>query len=71
MARLVNIKHQRGFWGKVLIEYGVYTICAAFVYLVLIGMPLWKGAVYWLYWLVKHKFVIQGGWAIVVAVLIL
>ncbi|KAL4759399.1 glycosyltransferase like family 2-domain-containing protein [Aspergillus foveolatus] len=70
MARLVNIKHQRGFWGKVLIEYGVYTICAAFVYLVLIGMPLWKGAVYWLYWLVKHKFVIQGGWVIVIAVLI-
>ncbi|KAL4768468.1 glycosyltransferase like family 2-domain-containing protein [Aspergillus nidulans var. acristatus] len=70
MTRLVNIKHQRGFWGKVFIEYGVYTICAAFVYLVLIGMPLWKGAVYWLYWLVKHKFVIQGGWAIVIAVLI-
>ncbi|KAL4811820.1 nucleotide-diphospho-sugar transferase [Aspergillus spinulosporus] len=56
MARLVNIKHQRGVWGKFLIEYGVYTICAAFVYLVLFGMPLWKGAVYWLYSLVKHNY---------------
>ncbi|KAL4985291.1 glycosyltransferase like family 2-domain-containing protein [Aspergillus falconensis] len=70
MARLVNIKHQRGFWGKFLIEYGVYTLFAAFVYLVLIGVPLWKGAVYWLYWLMQHKFVFQGGWAIVIAVLI-
>ncbi|KAL6233256.1 hypothetical protein BDW75DRAFT_252128 [Aspergillus navahoensis] len=70
MARLVDIKHQRGFWGKFLIEYGVYTLFAAFVYLILIGVPLWNGAVHWLYWLMQHKFVFQGGWAIVMAVLI-
>ncbi|CEL06882.1 hypothetical protein ASPCAL10051 [Aspergillus calidoustus] len=70
MARLVDIKHQRGFWSKVLIEYGIYTLFIAFVYFVLIGMPLWKGAVFWLYWIMRHKFVFQGGWAIVIAILV-
>jgi hypothetical protein len=71
MARLVDIKHQRGFWTKVCIEYGIYTLFIAFVYFFLIGVPLWEGAVFWLYWIMRHKFVFQGGWAIVIAVLVL
>jgi hypothetical protein len=71
MARLVDIKHQRGFWSRALIEYGIYTLFMAFIYLFLIGVPLWKGAVFWLYWLMRHKFVFEGGWAIVIAVLVL
>ncbi|KAL4860975.1 hypothetical protein BDV12DRAFT_191392 [Aspergillus spectabilis] len=70
ISNLVNIKHQRRFWCEALIEYGIYTLFAAFIYLVLIGVPLWNGAVFWLYWVMKHKFVFQGGWAIVIAVLI-
>ncbi|PWY69115.1 glycosyl transferase [Aspergillus heteromorphus CBS 117.55] len=66
-ANLVNIKHERQYWVQLLIEYGAYTLFAAFVYFVLIGVPLWKGAVYWLYWLMEHKFVFQGGWAIVIS----
>ncbi|KAE8151481.1 glycosyltransferase like family 2-domain-containing protein [Aspergillus avenaceus] len=69
-ACLVNIKHQRKFWLRVLIEYGTYTVAAAFVYLVLVGVPIWKGAVYWLYWAMQHKFVFSGGWAIVIILLI-
>jgi hypothetical protein len=46
MARLVDIKHQRGFWTKVCIEYSIYTLFIAFVYFFLIGVPLWEGAVF-------------------------
>jgi hypothetical protein len=71
VANLVNIKHQRRVWIENLIKYGIYTLFVAFIYLVLIGAPLWKGGVFWLFWLMKNKFVFQGGWAIVIAVLIL
>ncbi|KAI4843774.1 hypothetical protein E4T44_06565 [Aureobasidium sp. EXF-8845] len=43
-----------------LFEYTFYLILVAFVYFVLIGLPLWKGAVYWLYWVFKHKFAVAG-----------
>ncbi|PYI04384.1 glycosyl transferase [Aspergillus sclerotiicarbonarius CBS 121057] len=69
-ANLVNIKHERRYWVQLVIEYGAYTLYAAFVYLVLVGMPLWKGAVYLLYWLMRHKFVFQGGWAIVISLVV-
>ncbi|RAL04234.1 glycosyl transferase [Aspergillus ibericus CBS 121593] len=69
-ANLVKIKHERRYWVQLVIEYGTYTLYAAFVYFVLVGMPLWKGAVYWLYWLMRHKFVFQGGWAIVISLVI-
>lgn len=71
MASLVNIKHKRKVWVRILLELGAYTVMVAFVYFVLIGVPLWKGAVYWLYWVVKHKFVVEGGWSIVMALVIL
>ncbi|KAL2824701.1 nucleotide-diphospho-sugar transferase [Aspergillus pseudoustus] len=70
MANLVHIKHRRGKWAGVMIEYGIYTLFCAFIYLCLIGVPLWKGAVWWLYWLMQHKFIFQGGWAIVIGTLI-
>ncbi|GAT26234.1 glycosyl transferase, group 2 family protein [Aspergillus luchuensis] len=66
-ATLVNIKHERRYWVQLVIEYGTYTVYVAFVYFVLVGMPLWKGAIYWLYWLMRHKFILQGGWAIVIS----
>ncbi|KAF7585611.1 hypothetical protein BBP40_010480 [Aspergillus hancockii] len=69
-AHLVKIKHKRRFWIRLLIEYGTYTAGAAFVYFALVGVPLWKGAVYWLYWVMQHKFVFSGGWAIVLILLV-
>lgn len=71
MASLVNIKHKRKFWIRILLEFGAYIIFVAFVYFVLIGVPLWKGAVYWLYLVVKHKFVLKGGWSIVMVLVVL
>ncbi|KAJ6118341.1 glycosyltransferase like family 2-domain-containing protein [Penicillium samsonianum] len=70
MADLVNIKRQRQYWKQLLIEYGTYTALAAFVYFVLVGVPLWKGAVCWLYWVMQHKLVFSCGWAIAIALII-
>ncbi|RAH66707.1 glycosyl transferase [Aspergillus aculeatinus CBS 121060] len=69
-ANLVQIKHQRRYWARMLIEYGAYTILLLFVYFVLVGQPLWGGAIYWLYWVMRNKFVFQGGWAIVISLVI-
>lgn len=68
---LVHIKHQRKRWLRLLIEYGVYTALISLVYFILIGVPLWKGAVCWLYWLMQHKLIFSGGWTIAIALLIL
>ena len=48
-----------------LFEYIFYLILVAFVYFVLIGVPLWKGAVWWLYWVFEHKFAIAGTWYVI------
>ncbi|KAK7216854.1 hypothetical protein V2G26_004857 [Clonostachys chloroleuca] len=39
----------------VVFEYAFYFLLVALVYFVLIGMPLWKGFVWWLYWLMENK----------------
>lgn len=59
---------QRKYWAQVLFEYAVYFLLIAFIYFVLVGIPLWKGAVWWLYYVVRFEFVIQGGWAITIGV---
>ncbi|KAL4894571.1 glycosyltransferase like family 2-domain-containing protein [Aspergillus ambiguus] len=69
-AKLVNIKHQRRFWLRIVIEYGSYAFLILVVYFILIGLPLWKGAVYWLYWIMQHKLIFQGGWAIFISLLV-
>ncbi|KAH8898854.1 glycosyl transferase, partial [Thozetella sp. PMI_491] len=67
-ARGKELERQR--WAQLLFEYSIYLLLLAFIYLVLIGMPLWKGAVYWLvaYWVVQNKLVLQGGWSITMGV---
>ncbi|KAF2139535.1 glycosyltransferase family 2 protein [Aplosporella prunicola CBS 121167] len=57
---------QRKQWVQYLFEYAFYTFLIIFIYLVLVGLPLWKGAVYWLWWVVQNKFVIEGGYAITI-----
>jgi hypothetical protein len=59
---------QRRRWVQLVFEYTFYLVLVAFVYLVLVGMPLWKGAIYWLYWVVKHKFVVTGTWSITLGI---
>lgn len=55
---------QRNRWVQILFEYSVYISLLSFLYFVLVGQPLWKGLVWWLYWVMKHKFVLRGGYGI-------
>ncbi|KAH8688710.1 nucleotide-diphospho-sugar transferase [Talaromyces proteolyticus] len=64
-AKVRGVALQRKYWVQILFECTVYVFLLAFIYLVLVGLPLWSGAVYWLYWVVRNKFAIEGGWAIV------
>jgi hypothetical protein len=61
-AKQRSAELQRSRWAMLLFEYTFYLILVAFVYFVLVGLPLWKGAVYWLYWVFKHKFAVAGTW---------
>lgn len=65
-AKLRGVAIQRKHWVRLLFEYSIYAFLVLFIYFVLIGMPLWKGAVWWLYYVVRTKFVIQGGYAIII-----
>ncbi|THD00245.1 hypothetical protein EYZ11_000295 [Aspergillus tanneri] len=44
---------------------------SAFVYLVLVGLPVWKGAVFWLYWAMQNRLTFHGGWAIATGIMII
>lgn len=67
-AKQRRLELQREKWAQVTFEYLIYAIIVLFVYFVLVGMPLWKGAVYWLWWVVAHKFVIAGGFSITLGI---
>jgi hypothetical protein len=67
-AKVRGIALQRARWAQLLFEYTFYLILVAIIYFVFIGMPLWKGAVYYLYRVVKYSFVVEGTWAITVGI---
>ncbi|KAJ9618940.1 hypothetical protein H2203_008756 [Taxawa tesnikishii (nom. ined.)] len=67
-AKVRGVELQRKKWVQVLFEWTFYVILLAIIYFVLIGLPLWKGAVYWLYWVVDHKFVVAGTWSVTIAI---
>jgi hypothetical protein len=70
-AKERSVQLQRNRYIQLAFEYSIYLILVLFVYFVLIGVPLWKGAVYWLWWVVEHKFVITGGFSITLGIALL
>lgn len=70
-AKVRGVKLQRTRFAQVAFEYAVYIVLLSIVYFVLVGVPLWKGTVYWLWWLVAHKFVIAGGFSITLGIALL
>lgn len=70
-AKKRGVELQRKKWVQILFEYGIYVFLLCFIYFVLIGRPLWNGAVWWLYWVVENKFVIAGGFAITLGIALL
>lgn len=67
-AKVRGKQMQRKKWVQLLFEYTFYLIIVAFVYFVLIGVPLWKGTVWWLWWVFDNRFVVPGTWAVTIAV---
>ncbi|KAI1878558.1 uncharacterized protein JN550_000740 [Neoarthrinium moseri] len=67
-AKLRGKELERKPWAQTLFEITFYTLLLCFIYFVLIGVPLWNGAVWWLYYAVQTKFVLQGGWAITIGI---
>ncbi|KAF2731699.1 glycosyl transferase [Polyplosphaeria fusca] len=59
---------QRKKWVQVAFEYGFYLLLILIAYFVFIGMPLWKGAVWWMWWVVSTKFVLAGGFGITMGI---
>ncbi|USP78286.1 glycosyltransferase family 2 protein [Curvularia clavata] len=67
-AKKKGVEIQRKKWVQITFEYSLYLIMILFIYFVLIGMPLWKGAVWWMYWVVQTKFVLPGGFGITLGI---
>jgi hypothetical protein len=70
-AKKKGTELQRKKWVQITFEYTIYLFLILFVYFVLVGRPLWNGAVWWLYWVVETKFVIAGGFAITLGIALL
>lgn len=65
-AKARGIYLQRKRWVQILFEYSIYALILLFIYFVLVGRPLWNGAVWWLYWVFDHKFSVAGTWSITI-----
>nr|OQO25519.1 hypothetical protein B0A51_04723 [Rachicladosporium sp. CCFEE 5018] len=65
-AKVRSLYLQRKRWVQIIFEWAIYGLLLAFVYFVLVGLPLWNGAVWWLYWVVSHKFVVAGTWSVTI-----
>jgi hypothetical protein len=70
-AKTRSKNFQRMKWVQLTFEYSIYVFILAFIYFVLVGVPIWNGAVYWLWWVVANKFVIAGGFSITLGVALL
>lgn len=70
-AKKKGVDIQRKPWVQNTFEWSIYLFLVLFVYFVLIGMPLWRGAVWWMYWIVGTKFTLPGGFGITLGIALL
>lgn len=70
-AKVRKTELERKKWVQIAFEVTFYLILLCFIYFVLIGVPLWRGAVWWLFWVVSNKFVVAGTWSITIGLAVL
>jgi hypothetical protein len=70
-AKKRGVRLQRNKYVQWIFEYAIYMLFILFVYFVLVGDPLWHGAVYWLWWIVAKKLVLAGGCSITLGIALL
>ncbi|EON63981.1 hypothetical protein W97_03211 [Coniosporium apollinis CBS 100218] len=59
---------KRRLWVQIAFQYSIYVLLACMIYFVLIGVPLWDGAVYNMWKLLSKTFILQYGFAIFVGI---
>ncbi|KIW12671.1 hypothetical protein PV08_09949 [Exophiala spinifera] len=59
---------KRSKFAQILFQYSIYLLLGCIIYFVLVGIPLWKGSVWWLWWAMKYKMVVKGGTSIFISV---
>jgi hypothetical protein len=65
-AKIKGNEIRRERWVELLFEYTFYLVLVCFIYLFLVGLPLWPGAVGWLWYAVKTKFHSVAGFVLVI-----
>ncbi|KAL8712682.1 MAG: hypothetical protein Q9220_003214 [cf. Caloplaca sp. 1 TL-2023] len=63
-AKVRQQKIQRSRTGQLIFKYTFYLFLVASVYLGLVGLPLWRGAVWYMYILFQKHLVLKAGLAI-------
>ena len=66
-AKIRGEQLQRKRWVQLTFEFSCYLLILCFIYFVLVGRPIWNGAVWYLYWVVEKKFTLAGTWSITIA----
>ena len=66
-AKIRGEQLQRKRWVQLTFEFSCYLLILCFIYFVLVGRPIWNGAVWWTYWVVEKKFTVAGTWSITIA----
>jgi hypothetical protein len=70
-AKIRGQQLQRKRWVQWTFEYACYLLIICFIYFVLVGRPIWNGAVWWLYWVVNNKFTVAGTWSVTIGMALL
>ncbi|KAL8728680.1 MAG: hypothetical protein Q9166_005244 [cf. Caloplaca sp. 2 TL-2023] len=60
-AKVKQQQIKRSNTGQLIFRYTFYTLVLASVYLILVGLPLWRGAVWYLYILFQKYMVLKAG----------
>ncbi|KAF2225743.1 glycosyl transferase, partial [Elsinoe ampelina] len=69
-AKIRGQEMQRSRLFMITFEYAFYLLILATIYFVLIGMPLWNGTAYWIWYALEFKLNVPGTWAIFVGIAI-
>jgi hypothetical protein len=70
-AKIRGQQLQRKKWVQWTFEGTCYLLILCFIYFVLVGRPIWNGAVWWLYWVVNNKFTVAGTWSVTIGMALL
>jgi hypothetical protein len=63
-AKKLEARIYRSVLYQKVFQHATYALLLAALYFILVGLPLWKGLVWWIYKFLATKFVLTGGCAV-------